>query len=193
VGSAAVEPAAVGSAAVEPAGAGPGRHEAPPVLPPPVGTDPWSAASRADAAYTAADQRAKAVRKAAEAARKIVEAETARVAARAARAAAEARAARQATAAAREAADAESGGEPRGVDPEPLVGAGDPRIKNGSEGSAGDRQMPAGPARKYRGDVWAAATGESGVAPRPNVDHDVAGPAADADPAAGGSEAAGDS
>ena len=50
----------------------------------------------------------------------------------------------------------------------------------------------AAPPRSVRGDVWAAATGETGVAPSPDVDHDVAGPtvdgAADAD-----SESAGDS
>jgi len=175
----------------------PGRTEPPATVEPTAveaPTDPWSAASRADADFTAADQRAKAARKAAEAARKIAEAEAARVAARAAaaRAAVEAQAARQAAEAARQAATTEAAGEPRGVDHEPLVGAGDPRIKNGFADSEGDRRTPDGPTRKYAGDVWAAATGESGVASRRNVDHDVAGPAADADPAAGESEAAGD-
>jgi hypothetical protein len=191
---AAGKPAAEAATTEGATAAQPGRDEARSAALPPVGTDPWSAASRADAASTAADQRAKAARKAAEAARKIAEAEAARVAARAAaaRAAAEAQAARQAAEAARQAATTEAAGEPRGVDHEPSVGAGDPRIENGFDTSEGDRRSPAGPAAKYRGDVWAAATGESRVAPRRNVDHDVAGPAADADPAAGQSEAAGD-
>jgi hypothetical protein len=186
-----------GTAAESPAHAAaePGRPAARPPVTPPVGVDPWSAASSADAASTAADQRARAARRTAEAetARLAARAEATRLAARAAAAREAARQAAQAEAAEAQAAlqtaaaqSAEDGtaGETGSGGHEPSVGTGGPRNEKGFAGLKGERPAT--------GDVWAAATGETGVAPQRNVDHDVAGPAADAGRAGSGSEAAGD-
>lgn len=173
----------------------PARPEAQSPVTPPVGADPWSAASSADAASTAADQRARAARKIAEAetARLAASAEATRLAARAEAAREAARQAAQAevaearaaleTAAAQSAEDG-TGGLPGSGGHEPSVGTGGPRNEKGFAGLKG--------VRPAKGDVWAAATEETGVAPERDVDHDVAGSAADADRDGSGSEADGD-